>query len=336
MSVNSEKIAYQDMTPHRLISMKSDENSDLLNKNTAIAYNRVWRDFSEYLDDADVHHFDYFSKSHVLHFLKKYAMKPFAYNQARSAIIKILNDIECDYDIKIPKLDNIRKQIQSKKTKTDDRLFLTVDELKAVRETAYTLFTNTASRERNLLVFDLMVHTLMRVDEVALVRLEDINITSKTLGVRGKGSSSDTRGNRAVSATIPLSPELISQAVQYVRRWRHECADDPVKPYLDHPKTIHPNMPLFTSYRAKGLNVSSIKQTINRMIEQYFIEMGKTAPKNHGAHCIRRSIATLQYEKHKDIVLVQGLLRHASPTTTMKYINLGEDKLSKAYLDGVI
>jgi len=329
----SQNIDYQNTTPDQLIFLKSAENEQHMNKNTAIAYIRIWVEFAEYLDSVEVLSFDDLSKSHILHFLKKYKMKPFAYNQRRSAIFKILNDIKDDYGVGIPKLESIKRQVKSQTVKSTDRLFLSRKALKEIRETAACLYEDRIIRERNLLIYDLLQHTMMRVDEVALIQLCDINLGSKRLGVRGKGSSSDTEGNRAVNAYLPLSPKLVEQLIDYVRCWRIKYKEDPCKPYLDHPLTLHRGIPLFTSRRGNALGVSSIKNIINEMIKRYYIEIGKPLPRNHGPHCIRRSVATTIYNKKRDIILIQRMLRHASHATTMKYIGVDEGEIEAAFLE---
>jgi len=325
----------EEPTPHSLISKKAIENTKMMNKNTAIAYNRVWRDFSEFIDNANVHVCSDLNKSHVISFLDKYRSKPFAYNQALSAILKILSDIEDDGEVTMPNLNNIRTKVKKKKAKTFDRLFLTRKELGKVRDTANDLYLDRRIRERNLLIYDLMVHTMMRVDEVALIQLTDIDLALKRIGVRGKGSSSDAEGNRIVNATIKLSPKLIEQIIEYVRSWRIECKSDSTKPYLDFPETIKDGMPLFTSRQNKSMDVTSIKHVICAMISQSFKDKGMSVPKNHGPHCIRRSVATIIYNKGKDILLVQKLLRHASQVTTMGYIGIDQQELDKGYLESL-
>lgn len=332
MTENKKNNEFEKMSAHALISRKAAENTEIMNKNTAIAYNRIWRDFSEYLDNTGLYDIDDLTKSNILHFLSKLNMKPFAYNQARSAIIKILSDIEDDYSIKITKLENIKRQVKPQKVKSDDRLFLSKKELNEARESAVILFPKLDVQKRNIFIYDLMVHTMMRVDEVALIQLADINLENGMLGVRGKGASGDTKGNRVVNAHIKLSPKLISQAVEYVRSWRYRADTDQGKPYLDHPLTIYSGMPLFTSQYGKALDVSTIKKRIGSMIAQVFIENGKPVPRNHGPHCIRRSVATLKYKKSKDIIMVQRLLRHASHITTMKYIGVDQDAINDAYM----
>jgi len=318
------------MTPFSMINARAEELSKIMNKNTAIAYNRVWRDFSEYLDHEEVHDFDDMTKAHIMKFLSKFRMKPFSYNQARSAIFKILYDVIDVYNVNIEKIDNIKHNVKSKKVKSDNKLFLNNKELMEARDSAYILFMDRAVRERNLLIFDLLRHTMMRVDEVALIQLDDIQLHAKRLAVRGKGSAGDASGARAVNALIPLTDHLMESIQSYVRSWRKPAKTDDVKPYLEHPRTLHANMPLFTSRIGNPLNVSTIKKDIGKMIESLY-EHG-TVPKNHGAHCIRRSVATLKYRQTKDLILIQQMLRHASPETTRRYLSIDQEALDQAFL----
>ena len=318
------------MTPFSMINSMAEENSKIMNKNTAIAYNRIWRDFSEYLDSEEVHHFDDMSKSHILKFLSRFNMKPFSYNQARSAIFKILYDIIDRYDISIEKIETMKTQIKSKKVKSDEKLFLSLSDIKEARDHAYTLFSDRAIRERNLLIFDLIRHTMMRVDEIAQIQLIDIHWERKRLAVRGKGASGDISGARSIDAYIPLTDALMQAIHHYVRSWRQAAKSDKVKPHLDFPSTIHPDMPLFTSRLGRSLHLSTIKKDISKMIESLYNE--GEAPKNHGAHCIRRSIATLKYQQSKDLILVQKMLRHTSPETTRRYLSIDQEAVDQAFL----
>ncbi len=317
-------------TPFSMINEKSESLSSIMNKNTFTAYARVWRDFSEYLDEEEVHEFDDMSKSHILKFLKKYELKPYAYNQAKSAIFKILDDLICEEDIEISKYENIKKSIKSKNIKNDEKLFLTKEQLFDVRESAYTLFSDRNILERNLLIFDLMYHSMMRVDEIAQMQLSDIHMQRKRLGIRGKGAAGNTQGARSVHAYIPLTQKLIEHMGEYMRSWRYPYKQETHKPYLEHPDTMMDTAPFFTSQRGNPIHVSSIKKDICSMICHIY-EQG-TVPKNHGPHCIRRSVASLKYQQNKDLVLMQHMLRHSSPETTRRYLSIDQESIDQAFL----
>lgn len=321
------------MTPFSLINRKSEEYDEVMNKNTSIAYNRIWRDFSEYLDNEEVHDFEDMSKSHILKFLSRFNMKPFSYNQARSAIFKILQDISNDYNVQIEKLDVMKSQVKSKRVKSDEKLFLSKEQLQEIRENIYVLFPDRNIRERNLLIFDLLYHSMMRVDEIALVQLQDIHMARKRLAIRGKGASGDHQGARSINAYIPLTDKLMESMQSYVKNWRFGCKLDVHTPYLEHPETIQEGMPLLTSRMGNALNVSSIKKDVSKMISSIYDE--GDVPKNHGAHCIRRSIATLKYKQCKDLILIQKMLRHASPETTRRYLSIDQEAVDQAFLQSL-
>ncbi len=57
-----------------------------------------------------------------------------------------------------------------------------------------------------------------------------------------------------------------------------------------------------------------------------------TVPKNHGPHCIRRSVASLKYQQNKDLVLMQHMLRHSSPETTRRYLSIDQESIDQAFL----
>ena len=49
-----------------------------------------------------------------------------------------------------------------------------------------------------------------------------------------------------------------------------------------------------------------------------------------GAHMLRHSFATLLYQRHKDLVLVQEALGHADLNTSRIYTHFDKDQLLKA------
>jgi len=68
---------------------------------------------------------------------------------------------------------------------------------------------------------------------------------------------------------------------------------------------------------------------ISRQVEQILSSIGIRKEKN-GAHLLRHSFATLLYQKHKDLVLVQEALGHADLNTSRIYTHFDKDRLKKA------
>jgi len=51
-----------------------------------------------------------------------------------------------------------------------------------------------------------------------------------------------------------------------------------------------------------------------------------------GTHSLRKTFAYHAYQDGKDIVLIQKLLNHSSPATTLRYIGVTQDQMDDVYL----
>jgi len=311
------------------MSLKIAQMTQSMNKNTAKAYFRICTNFSDHIYSNDVSFFSEISKEHILSFLNPQVLKPSSFNQHRSAVFRLLSEIVDSELGAIPNLESLKRTVKAIKMSPPDKLFLKKKQLEEVRESAYILFAdNEIVRERNLLIFDILMQTWMRIDEVAKIQLSDIDIVHGLIGVRGKGASSNSNGDRTISARIPIKKSLCLSLIQYVVKYRY-CIEN-IRPDLEQNTTIKKDMPLFTSQKKCAVTVTTMKRDISNMVSSIFDDY---IPKNHGPHCIRRSMATIKYRSCKDIVLVQKMLRHASPATTMQYLNIDMDELKSAFLE---
>lgn len=64
------------------------------------------------------------------------------------------------------------------------------------------------------------------------------------------------------------------------------------------------------------------------MVENILITAGIRKEKN-GAHMLRHSFATLLYQKHHDLILVQEALGHADINTSRIYTHFDKEKLKR-------
>lgn len=316
-------------TPTNIILREIAKAKGNLNVNTARAYNRLICDFAEFLDSKEIYTFQGLTNDTVSSFLKRYNMRPTAYNQALSAILFILE--RCiDADIEIENFERIKTRVKQKKPPKANKLFLSRYKLLQARDNACVLFEKRNILTRNLLIFDLAMHTMMRCDELAQIKLGDIDVAKKRINVRGKGGAGDDQGNRVVTDSIRLTDELTEQVIYYVDQWRIQCNFEQHKPMYCAHGSMLPASPLFTSQKGNGLSSSAINQIASKIIGSLYSD--DSVPGNHAIHCIRRSMATARLNNGIDITMIQRLLRHASIQTTLRYLNMDQKEIDQAYL----
>jgi len=68
---------------------------------------------------------------------------------------------------------------------------------------------------------------------------------------------------------------------------------------------------------------------VSRVVEKILISCGIRKEKN-GAHMLRHTFATMLYQKHHDLILVQEALGHADINTSRIYTHFDKEKLKKA------
>jgi len=319
------------MNAYDLLQHTANVLACTMNKNTHIAYRRHWDDFSVLLESDFVTDVADIRKSTLAKYLSPFTDKPRVYNQARSAIFKLLGEVSetgC-----MPQLSTLMKQVKAAKVSKDiSKLFLSSKQLKQIRANLIeATYEDYKLHMRDILIYDILYNTLIRVDELVLLQIKDIDIENKMIAVRGKGALADNKGNRAVSAYIPISSALTEQIIAFVNAYRVSVNDgsEDIRPSFDYPKSIKDKQPLFTSSHHKTINVSTVKKIVHNAIASIF-ESG-AVPRNAGPHAIRRSVATMLWNEQKNMPLLQKMLRHASPTTTMEYIGIGNQEYRSAF-----
>lgn len=178
------------------------------------------------------------------------------------------------------------------------RMYLTGSDLKNILN-AIKNGTNGANREvnpriikRNIAIFLLFITTGMREAALAQIDIEDINFKTKKLKVIDKGDKK-------------FVYDLDDKVIDAISDWLIE------RNLLD--LRNKDTRALFISNFGKRLSVSSI----NKMIGSYSQQALGYAI---SPHKLRAAYCTLYYEATHDIIKVQRAVKHASVTTTQKYI----------------
>lgn len=162
-----------------------------------------------------------------------------------------------------------------------------------------------ANQARDRLIIKIIIYTGIRVSEAINLKLQNIIPENELymINVQGKGDK-----YRVVMIKAYHIQNLLEQWLQI--------------------RTQTPNIQnnlLFCNKNGKALS----QPYVYRIVKQILLSIGIKKEKM-GAHMLRHSFATLLYQKHHDLVLVQEALGHADLNTSRIYTHFDKQKLLKA------
>jgi integrase/recombinase XerD len=151
---------------------------------------------------------------------------------------------------------------------------------------------------RNRLILKMIIYTGIRVSEMLNLRLKDIFIEDDVyvMQVRGKGNK---------PRVVMIKSSIIENDLQ---NWLNVRVS---------------NDDLLVCNK-KGNRLT--QAYVSRIVENILISAGIRKEKN-GAHMLRHSFATLLYQKHHDLILVQEALGHADINTSRIYTHFDKERL---------
>lgn len=176
------------------------------------------------------------------------------------------------------------------------------------------------TRLRNQVIFEFMLDTGLRADEVRLLRISQLELSSENTYQWIKNVRTKGRRFRNVYITSKIQAALS----QYLKAREQE-----LKPFFN-PLTIasNRNLPLFIStYKATSSNPDSFlmgAKTLWRAINEL-----STDTKLH-PHLLRHSYALDLLNSSNDIRLVAQALGHSDVRTTMRYTERKEEEVAQA------
>ncbi len=200
------------------------------------------------------------------------------------------------YLFKLPKMKFARKMPQ----------FITQREARALFDAP----TQTRSHEpylawRDYLMMALLYATGMRREELANIRLTDIDWEKGLISVTGKGNK---------VRLVPVGDTTMAELKHYLELRKDFAAQ----------KGTSSESALFLNRYGKALTV----RTIDRRVKKF----GKAGGVELTPHALRHSFATHLLENGADLMLIKEILGHASLSTTQKYTHVTAEAMKKAYL----
>jgi integrase/recombinase XerC len=172
----------------------------------------------------------------------------------------------------------------------------------------------TPGGRRDRAVLELFYASGLRLSELVDLDLEDVNLSSRVVRVRGKG-----RKERLVPfnrTTAEALRAMVADRVQFEPR-----------PTRADTRSRHarPRHALFLNLRGRRLTTRSVDRIVRRYVREAAIAQGISP------HALRHTFATHLLQAGADLRAIQELLGHARLSTTQRYTHLDLGRLMEVY-----
>jgi integrase len=187
---------------------------------------------------------------------------------------------------------------------------LTEEEIVKVREKLASKYNRYA--DRNELLFVLGLKTGYRIGELLSIKVKDVMRYEGKVGDSVTVTKRKIKG-KTIGRTVPLHPE----AKRLIKRWVTKAE-------------LKPEDYLFPSQKKCGEPLR--KETAHDIFMEAFdvLRMGLGI----GTHCMRKTFAQNVYKNlNYDIFATQHALGHKYVDTTMRYLQVDENKIKQAILN---
>jgi len=168
--------------------------------------------------------------------------------------------------------------------------------------------TDTVLGKRDRAILELLYATGCRVSEIAGMNLDDIDLRSETIRVRGKGRKErfvpfGSKAKEALAAYSDVRGSLLAKAPEHKREPRA----------------------LLLNYQGTRITTRSIARMIERYVKQCALAH------DISPHSLRHSVATHLLSAGADLRAIQELLGHARLSSTQIYTHVSIDQLMQVY-----
>ncbi len=165
--------------------------------------------------------------------------------------------------------------------------------------------TTTLLGARDRAMLEVLYSTGMRVSELIALDVGDVDLTSNTVRVSGKGKK---------RRVIPIGPGAVQTILHFLDLRRN----DPRSPNFDQDA-------LFINKHGQRLSTRSVR----RKLDKYLLEAGLDL--SVSPHTLRHSFATHMLRRGADLRSVQEMLGHQSLSTTQIYTHLSGETVKEDY-----
>ena len=165
---------------------------------------------------------------------------------------------------------------------------------------------------RDRAILELFYASGLRLSELVGLSLEDVNLSTRSIRVRGKG------GKQRI---VPFNRTAAAAIRRYLtdRRVLLESAPDRDQ------ESRSVTAPLFLNYRGGRLSKRSVDRLVRRYVARSSAKLGISP------HALRHSFATHLLERGADLRSIQELLGHSRVSTTQRYTHVNAAQLTRLY-----
>jgi site-specific recombinase XerD len=253
--------------------------------------------FFEFLNSISLKSLHDLHKNHIRGYMRWLSMR----NVSRKSISRKLSSLKTFFTYLEDNNEISHNPAEMVKPPKQDQKLPRIENSEDISKMMEENFISTKMKLRNSTIIEVLYGSGMRVSELRNLLLENINLESGEIKVKGKGNK-----ERIV---------LIG-----------EKAVNSIKKYLDFErKTTSNTNYLFLNKFGNPISTRSIQ----RIVKKYSQIAG--LHEDFHTHTLRHSFATHMLDGGADIKVVQELLGHSSPTTTQIYTHISKEKMKEIY-----
>ena len=155
-------------------------------------------------------------------------------------------------------------------------------------------------QQRDLAVLTLLYGAGLRISEALSLTINDLS-SKDVMRIKGKGQK---------ERIVPILPIILTRVQDYIG----------ICPYV-----LDPNQPLFKGEKGKPLQPGIIQRQMKKL------RLALDLPPTATPHALRHSFATHILGNGGDLRSIQELLGHSSLSTTQRYTEVDQKRLTKLY-----
>jgi integrase/recombinase XerC len=176
---------------------------------------------------------------------------------------------------------------------------------------------NTLQGTRNLLIFELLYGSGLRLSELHGLDVSDLDTRGAQLKVLGKGNK---------ERIVPLTRRALDALGRYLPRRAETTSDGPpTGAQTASAGNLADADALLRNARGGRLSRRSIQRSVRDVLEKTASDQGLSV------HSLRHSFATHLLDAGADLMAVKELLGHVSLSTTQIYTHTSTERLKKVY-----